>query len=234
MDTGQREYRKHKSMPRAFQVLLGGQTLLVAVRLGTVNSDYPWAPWFKAGIIVVLLLIFTWLLRLRGGRTVMGPDGVTTRGAVIRRHRTWPDLYDIRVEPTKAGRMAPEHSALAYGTDGRRLPLFFVDSRQCEDLLAEVEAIRTDGAAWRGMPWTRLPEMEERIRRQALRRDSWNWAIACAICSYLPAFFFVFWRLFHHEGSHPVLLLVWGPLAVLLASLALFVATESRRPARPV
>ncbi|MCX5008430.1 hypothetical protein OHB05_38320 [Streptomyces sp. NBC_00638] len=229
MDTGQREYRKRKSMPRALLVVLGVQTLLVTVKLGTVDSDRPWVPWLKAGSALVLLWMFTWLLvRLRVGRTIVGPDGVTTRGAVIRRHRAWPDLYDIRVEPTKAGAMAPEHSTLAYGTDGRRLPLFFVDSRQCDDLLAEVEAIRTDGAAWRGMPWTRLPEVEERIRRRALRRDSWNWAFIGMMCSYLPALFFFFWR----QDGHAVLYFVWGPLAVLLAGLTLFVATESRRPNR--
>ncbi|WP_406376225.1 PH domain-containing protein [Streptomyces sp. NBC_00647] len=218
-------------MPRALLVFLGVQTLLVTGRLGAIDSDRPWAPWLKAGSVLALLLMYTWLLvRMRFGRTIVGPDGVTTRGAVMRRHRAWPDLYDIRVEPTKAGAMAPEHSTLAYGTDGRRLPLFFVDSRQCDDLLAEVEAIRTDGAAWRDRPWIRLPEVEEKIRRRALRRDSWNWAFICMICSYVPALFFVFWRLFHHEEGHPVLFFVWGPLAVLLACLTLFVATESRRP----
>ncbi|WP_151774300.1 hypothetical protein [Streptomyces abyssomicinicus] len=233
MDRGQREYRKRKSMPRSWKVVLGFYVLWVTVNLGTLDNDRPWMPWLKAGVIVALLLMFTWLLaRLRVGHTFIGPDGVTTRGAVIRRHRAWPDLYDIRVEPTPAGRWSPDHSTLAYGMDGRRLPLFFVDSQQCDDLPAEVEAIRTDGAAWRDMPWTRLPEVEEKIRRRALRRASWNRAFICMLCSYLPALFLVVWRVFHGEDGHPALFLVWGPLAVLLACLTLFVAMESRRPAR--
>jgi hypothetical protein len=212
---------------------LGGQLLLMTVKLITVDSDRTWKLWFKAGAAFAVLLVLTWMLvRLRVGRTFVGPDGVTTRGAMIRRHRAWPDLYDIRVEPNPARSWIPGHSTLAYGMDGRRLPLFFVDSQQCDDLPAEVEAIRTDGAAWRDMPWTCLPEVEEKIRRRALRRASWNRAFICMVWSYLPALFLVLWRVFHDEDGHPVLFLVWGPLAVLLACLTLFVATESRRPAR--
>ncbi|WP_158690562.1 hypothetical protein [Streptomyces sp. 142MFCol3.1] len=205
----------------------------MTLRLSAIDNDRTWVPWLKAGIVFALLLMIIWMLvRLRVGRTLVGPDGVTTRGAVIRRHRAWPDLYDIRVGPAPAGRWNPEHVTFAYGMDGRRLPLFFVDSQQCDDLPTEVEAIRVDGAAWRDMPWPRLPEVEEKIRRRALRRASLNRAFICMMCSYLPALLLVLWRFFHHEDGHPVLFFVWGPLAVLLACLTLFVATESRRPAR--
>ncbi|MET9127794.1 hypothetical protein [Streptomyces sp. NPDC004528] len=232
MDRGQREYRKHKSIPRASKVILACWMLLTAAKLIGLDSDDPWAAWFRVGMFFALVVLFIWLLvRLQVGRTLIGPAGVTTRGAVISRHRAWPDLYDIRVEPNPAGPRSPtSHLTWAYCTDGRRLPLFFVDSRQCDDLPAEVEAIRTDGAAWRGTPWTRLPEVEERIRSRALRRASWNRAFICMLYSYLPALVLVLWRVFHGEDSHPVLCLVWGPLAVLFACLTLFAVTESRRP----
>lgn len=234
VDRGQREYRKRRSMPRATKVILVCWMLLTAVKLIGLDSDHPWPAWFEAGMVFALLVLFIWLLvRLRVGRTLVGPAGVTTRGAVISRHRAWPDLYDIRIEPNPAGLRSPAHLTSAYCMDGRRLPLFFLDSRQCDDLPAEVEAIRTGGAAWRGMPWTRLPEVEERIRRRAMRWIIWNRAFICMLYSYLPALFVVLWRVSHGEDSHPALCLVWGPLVVLLACLSLFVVRESRRPSRP-
>lgn len=228
-----REYRKRKSLPKVWWALVLTQLLLMAVRLAAIDNRPAWLPWAMAGCGLVLLAMLIWLaIRLRNGRTFVGPDGVTTRGAAIRRHRAWSAVYDIRVHPNRGGAMAPRHSTWAYGTDGRRMPLFYVDDRQCDDLLAEVTAIRAAGAAWRGTPWTTLPETEERIRRRGLRRADRSLAVICMMCSYLLTVPFLLWRLGHGQDGHPLVFLLWEPLAVLVGCLALFRAVESRRPFR--
>ncbi|MFG2300725.1 hypothetical protein [Actinacidiphila glaucinigra] len=228
-----REYRKRKGLPWAWWVFILAQLLLVALRLDDTGKQPGWPLWLMAGGALALLSMCIWLaVRLSNGRTWVGPGGVTTRGALIHRHRDWLAIYDIRMHPNRTGAMVPKRSTWAYGTDGRRLPLFFVDDRHCDDLLEEVAAIRAAGAAWRGTPWTTVPEAEERIRRRALRRESRDWAFVCMMYSYLLTLPLFCWRISHGQDGRPLLLLLWGPLSVLLTCLTLLRSTEQWRPTR--
>jgi hypothetical protein len=121
--------------------------------------------------ISVILPVFIIYLALREvrGRTLLGPDGITAKGALRVRRIAWADIHDIRPEPSKD---RPLWVVRVYDRSGRRFVLPHVNNEQVDDP-AEVEAIIDAWKARRGPDWAPLPGTEAAIALQAARRKAW-------------------------------------------------------------
>lgn len=174
--------------------------------------------WADAAVAAIVVAFLTWtsLFHWRG-RTIAGPDGITTRGALRVRRVAWPDVYDIRIEPVpNQPADGPVFLTYLYGDDGRRTRLPFLDDWQLPGfygLRAEVGALREAAALWRGTAWERRPEVEERIRRRAGHRKAWQRTMTGTFVVLLFMLVALFVEALSGVTVRPVLLLVCVPAA---------------------
>jgi hypothetical protein len=119
-------------------------------------------------VILPVFIIYLVLREVRG-RTLLGPAGITAKGALRVRRIAWADIHDIRPEPSKD---SPLWVVRVYDRTGRRFVLPHVNNEQVDDP-AEVEAIIDAWRVRRGPDWAPLPGTEAAIRLQAARRKAW-------------------------------------------------------------
>ncbi|MGW1027628.1 hypothetical protein ACWD4J_28680 [Streptomyces sp. NPDC002577] len=218
------EYRKRRKNPKSWLIWIGIMGANFVIQISRIEPTGPWMAFVLSCVLLVVAAYARLVLFIRRGCTLVGPDGITARGAVFERKQFWHDIYDIRVEPAArgGGPWAPQWITYLYGMDGRRFHLPYIDDRQLETTFhSEVEAIRTAGADCRGMPWDRRPEVEARIRRRAGHRKAWERAWIGALVVFSCMFVLFLALLFTTQVRPEPQLLLWIPLAsfVVLAAL---------------
>ena len=122
-------------------------------------------------VILPVFIIYLVLREVRG-RTLLGPDGITAKGALRVRRIAWADIHDIRPEPSK-NQSTPLWVVRVYDRTGRRFVLPHVNNEQIDDP-AEVEAIIDAWRVRRGPDWAPLPGTEAAIKLRAARRKAWT------------------------------------------------------------
>ena len=216
----EREYSRRRKMSRGRFValcILQGNFALHMARPDSIPGRY------RLLAVALMALLGVWaILTARRGRTTVGADGVSTRGAFRVRRWAWHDIYDLRVE-TNPGQRSADVKSLTYLYDngGRRARLPHLDDWQLPDLWAEVADLHTASARHRGMTWERRPAVEVRIRERAAHRKAQERAITGALIVFFAAIGYVVWETTTDGDPHPFLLLFCAPLAAyaLLAPL---------------
>ncbi|MPY30832.1 PH domain-containing protein [Streptomyces adustus] len=172
--------------------------------------------WGRAVYVALMVAIVGWAwLQHARGRTRVGADGITVRGALRERHVPWSDIYDIRAEPFRNRRLdGPLLFAYLYRHDGRRTPLRQMDDWQVADFAAEFEELRGTAVRHRATAWERRPETEELIRLRAGRRRAWEHSVTGALIALAAMFPVMIVRVVIGAAVHPFLLFVCVPAAV--------------------
>ncbi|MFG2371307.1 PH domain-containing protein [Streptomyces sp. NPDC048504] len=216
----EREYSRRRKMSRGRFVALcivQGNFALQMARPDIIPGRY------RLLAVALMALLGVWaILTARRGRTTVGADGVTTRGAFRVRRWAWHDIYDLRVETNPGQRRADVKSlTYLYDNDGRRARLPHLDDWQLPDLWAEVADLHTASARHRGMTWERRPAVEVRIRERVAHRKAQERAITGALIVFFAGLAYLLWEIFTDADPHPFLLLLCAPLAAyaLLAPL---------------
>ncbi|MBK3578239.1 PH domain-containing protein, partial [Streptomyces sp. MBT65] len=147
MDEGgiEREYRKRRKVPRGWLASLGGLTVM---NLSYLTRPMSGPDWLKFVLLAALLAVVArGILFMRRGRTLVDAHGITVRGALVERRRSWHDIYDIRVQPIpKAPSYGRKWLVHLYVGDGHRFLLPHVDDWQLDDPRAEVDELRAVAA----------------------------------------------------------------------------------------
>lgn len=226
----EREYRKRRKVPRGWLVSLGG---LMVMNLSYLTRPMAGPDWLKLVLLAALLAIGArGILFLRRGRTLVDVHGITVRGALVERRRSWHDVYDIRVQPVpKAPAYARKWLVHLYDTDGHRFLLPHVDDWQLDDPAAEVDELRAVAARHRGMAWEPRPAIEARILRWAAHRKAWERAFISTLTVFICTL--VLWVVLVVTTDDPptLLLLLWIPLASFALLAAFLHWRASRAPA---
>ncbi|WP_405841441.1 PH domain-containing protein [Streptomyces sp. NBC_01518] len=228
----EREYRRRRKMARGRFVglcVLQGNFVLQMARPDSLPARQ------KLVAVALMAMVYVWaILTVRRGRTIVGADGVTTRGAFRVRRWAWHDIYDLRVETNPGQRSADIKSfTYLYDNDGRRARLPHLDDWQFPDLWAEVADLHTAAARHRGMTWERRPAVEVRIRERAAYRKAQARAFTGTVIVFFAALAYLLWEVFTDADPHPFLLLLCVPLATyaLLAVLFRWRCTRALAPA---
>ncbi|WP_329316210.1 PH domain-containing protein [Streptomyces sp. NBC_01262] len=184
-----REYRLRKwPPPNRFLIV----PFLVLIAIQHATSPMPLTVADVAVSVILPVCVVYLVLREVRGRTLLGPDGITVKGALRVRRIAWADIHDIRPEPVKKG---PPWVVRVYDRAGRRFVLPHVNDEQVDDP-AEVEAIIDAWKARRGPDWAPLPGTEAAIRLEAARRKAWMWAgivgIVVMVCTFVVSIGLVF------------------------------------------
>lgn len=168
---------------------LAGPAVWVFLVLLRVTSPGPAGRTDAAVLVLLTGIVLVTVVQALRGATVVGPDGITTRGA-IRQHRlAWAEIYDIRLESPAGGpvRYPAPWVVRIYDRTGRRYRLPNVDGEQL-DSPADAEAIRIAWTAERGPEWVASPESEAGILWWAARRKAWERAAFAALFCALGLF----------------------------------------------
>ncbi|MER6570662.1 PH domain-containing protein [Streptomyces sp. NPDC001093] len=183
MDEGgsARVYRRQRRRPR--QAALLPFLFLGNAVLQTIRTRHDLPIWWAPVALAALVAVGVWgALSEWRAHTVVTARGITRQGPLRARTWAWSTVYDIRIENTGNQRLNvhPRWPAHLYDSEGRRFLLPQINEWQLDDPYAEVAALRE--AAWRyGMPYGLRAETEERILRQAGRRQGWQWASVAAV-----------------------------------------------------
>ncbi|MFD4558545.1 PH domain-containing protein [Streptomyces sp. NPDC058469] len=226
----EREYSRQRKASRRRLVglwIVQGNFVLQMARPDSVPARY------RLLAVVLMAMLGVWaILAVRRGRTTVGADGVTTRGAFRVRRWAWHDIYDLRVEANPGQRSAdPRSLTYLYDNDGRRARLPYVDDWQLPDLWAEVADLHTANARHRGMTWERRPAVEVRIRERAAQRKARLRAVPGTVIVFFAAFAYLLWEVFTDADPHPFLLLLCVPLTAYALLAAFFHWRSTRAPA---
>ncbi|MFJ9376006.1 PH domain-containing protein [Streptomyces sp. NPDC101455] len=218
----EREYSRRRKISRgrfvALCIVEGNFALQMARPDNTIPARY------KLLAVALMALLSVWaILTVRRGRTTVGTDGVSARGAFRVRRWAWHDIYDLRVETNPGQRSADiKLFTYLYENDGRRARLPHLDDWQLPDLWAEVAGLHTAAARHRGMIWERRPGVEVRIRERAEHRKAQLRAATGAMIVFVAAFVYLMWEIFTDADPHPFLLLLCVPLAAYALLAILF------------
>ncbi|MGW0837024.1 PH domain-containing protein [Streptomyces prunicolor] len=228
----EREYSRRRKMSRGRFVALcivQGNFALQMARPDSIPGRY------RLLAVALMALLGVWaLLAVRRGRTTVGADGVSTRGAFRVRRWAWHDIYDLRVE-TDPRRRSTDVKSLTYlyENDGRRAHLPHLDDWQLPDVWAEVADLHTAAARHRGMTWERRPATEVRIRERAAHRKARERAAVGAMLVLFTAIGYLVWTVTVDDG-HRLLaffLLPGAPLTAYALLVTFFRLRSSRTPA---
>ncbi|AZM49845.1 hypothetical protein DMB38_32320 [Streptomyces sp. WAC 06738] len=183
-------------LPRTYRISAAqAGAMITAVGLASVAGvvpvllveDVPWQIRVAAGQAVLLLAVFLVRGALRCATTA-DEAGVRVRGVVRQRSLAWAQIQDLRIEPNPgAGTQshAPEVLTCAYGPDGSRLPLPYLDDRHV-DVDREVAALRAHWERLRGAGWAQDPAAAARIDRLVARRSAMVVGFAWTFVSFFP------------------------------------------------
>ncbi|MFF0725378.1 PH domain-containing protein [Streptomyces sp. NPDC004134] len=222
-------------LPRTYRISAAqAGAMITAVALASVAGviplllveDVPRQVRVAAGGAVLLLVVFLVRGALRCATTA-DEEGIKVRGVVRQRALAWAQIQDLRIEPNPgAGTQshAPEILTCAYGPDGSRLQLPYLDDRHV-DVDREFHALCADWERLRGEDWTPDPAAADRIDRLAARRSAMVVAFAWTFVSFFPLVVLMLLPLF---VSLPDLLeTVLAPYTVMGAGLPLVFAVTA-------
>ncbi|MEU6275285.1 PH domain-containing protein [Streptomyces populi] len=181
-----REYRISRS--RRLTILTVLVTGTVSVAKGLLKLDgLPTS--FTYPFLVAWAALMGWLFytTLRSSTTA-DLEAIHVRGVFRQRLLAWQDIQDIRAEgnPAAARRVsAPEVLVYAYGRDGRRMLLPFLDNLHV-DVGREVGVLREAWEELRGADWAPNVEAAVRIDRGAARRGALMAGFSAAMFAFIP------------------------------------------------
>ncbi|MFJ4467804.1 PH domain-containing protein [Streptomyces sp. NPDC089424] len=168
-----------------------------------------------------------WLLWAVGRcATTADVKALRVRGLVTRRHLAWEDIQALRVEPNPGAGAASNAANVivsAYGRDGRRLILPFVDDRHV-NVEREFAVLQALWFQLRGADWRPDAEAARHIERQTARQSALGCGVAAMFLSIIPITGISLLTVFF-DMPEIVNTLVWpwiflvGPPAVLLLTM---------------
>ncbi len=167
------------SLPREYRGKSGQTTgVFVLAGLGTLAASLPVlmeegiSIWARILVPVALVALFGWLIHAsRHCVTAVDLKGIQVRGYKGRKRLPWEEIQDIRAEPHPGAGMqqgVPNIISYAYGRDGSRLQLIYVDDNHVR-VEREVELMRAAWLELRGSKWEPSAEGARRISRRAAR-----------------------------------------------------------------
>ncbi|MBJ6613784.1 PH domain-containing protein [Streptomyces sp. I4(2020)] len=169
--------------------------MIVAVVLATVGGLFPvWVDeeipgWVKWLLTLALAALFAWLVTQSvRAATVADASGLHVRGLMRTRRLTWSEIQDIRVEANHGAAMnrnAPRLVSYAYGPNGGRVQLMYVDDSHV-DLEREVGFLRRVWEEQRGDAWAPDDGVANRIGQGEARRLAVMSGISWAMLSLIP------------------------------------------------
>ncbi|GGY24751.1 hypothetical protein GCM10010363_01070 [Streptomyces omiyaensis] len=183
------------ALPRTYGIKPGRmKAMLAAAGVGLPLSLVPLlteedAPGWVKWLVTLLVLAFVgWIARAaRKLSTSADLKGIRVRGFVRDRRIAWEDIQDIRAVPNPAAGMAqgaPGVISYAYGRDGGRIQLFYVDDNHVR-VEREVAALRAAWEELRGADWTEDARAAEAIGRRDAREGGLMRALGWATASVL-------------------------------------------------
>lgn len=179
----EREYGRRRALSVSWWQI--GVTTVIGgnIVLQVTTNPYASTLWYVSVLAaIVLARVVVAVLYRQRGRTVVGPQGITTRDALQTHTWTWHDIYDIRAELNANGRFAKAQlTTYVYDNDGRRTRLPYFDDWQLPDFHTELADLRAVSALHRGMDWELRPETEDRIRRRVRNSKVWGAVYVAAI-----------------------------------------------------
>ncbi|MFD5542344.1 PH domain-containing protein [Streptomyces sp. NPDC127079] len=234
----EREYRRRRKPPLAYLVLPGLLVMNALIQTSRVSGDGGgdgsgrWGP-PVFGVLLVLAVTRVALEQFRA-HTRVTAAGITAQGPVRARTWAWSEIYDIRVEqaPRGSGRAAPQWLTYLYDFQGRRFLLWQLNEWQLDDPYAEVAELCLAAAPLRSFTWERRPDVEERIRRGAVRRRAWLWGVYGGLGSVFLMLVVSFGLIVAGRSDHPFLLIVCVPVAAGVVLGAALQGYWSVRPPR--
>lgn len=222
-------------LPRTYRISAAqAGAMITAVSLASVVGiipvllvkDIPWQIRVAAGGAILLLVVFLVRGALRCATTA-DEEGIRVRGVVRQRSLGWADIQDLRVEPNPGAGMqnhAPQVLTYAYGPDGSRLQLPYLDDRHV-DVDREVAALRAHWERLRGAGWAHSPAAAARIDRHAARQIAMMAGFAWTCLSFIPLVVLMLLPLF--VSLPGTLETVLAPYTVMGAGLPLVFAVTS-------
>ncbi|MFI0960047.1 PH domain-containing protein [Streptomyces sp. NPDC021080] len=181
-----REYRMSRSRRRAVLVVIVTGTAGVAKGLLDLDG-LPTS--FTYPFLVAWAAFMGWLFytTLRSS-TSADLDAIHVHGVFKQRRLAWEDIQDIRAERNPAAARkdtAPKVLVYAYGRDGRRMPLPFVDDLNV-NVGHEVGVLLEAWEELRGADWAPNAEAAVRIDRRAARRGALTAGFSAAMLAFIP------------------------------------------------
>jgi len=184
------------ALPREYRMTGGRRAAYVAaVTVGTVSVlASVLGPGLPAGVtlpfVVVWLASMGWLMYAAlHASTAADIKAIHVRGLVRRRRLAWPDIQDIRAEVNPSAAMqgnAPKVLVHAYGRDGSKVLLLFVDDRHVPHLRYEVEMLQALWRQLRGADWAPDPAAAVLIERHVARHAAMTTGCAATAMGAIP------------------------------------------------
>ncbi|MFB7243687.1 hypothetical protein CW362_02690 [Streptomyces populi] len=208
-----REYRMNRSRELTFLVVIVTGTVSVAKALFDADGlstafTYP----FLVAWAALMGRLFRTTLH---SSTTADLEAIHVRGVFRRRRPAWEDIQGIRAErnPTAARKdTAPAVLVYAYGRDGRRMLLPFLDNLHV-NVANEVGALVEAWEELRGADWAPSAEAAVRIDRHAARRGALTAGLSAAMPAFVPLTVLMLLPLFVDMPGWPGSVL--QPLAVI-------------------
>ncbi|MGW1540047.1 hypothetical protein ACWCPM_07240 [Streptomyces sp. NPDC002309] len=181
-----REYRISPAQVRAMVTASAGGAIPALISLWVLD-DLPPVARALGGVLLVALL--AWLLwSARRCATTADVKALRVRGILLRRRLSWEDLQELRVEPNP-GALTQGHAAnvlvCAYGRDGRRLVLPYVDDRHV-DVEREFAVLEEIWVRLRGADWAPDPAAAVHIDRTTARQAALGCGVGAMFLSIVP------------------------------------------------
>ncbi|MFD6074828.1 PH domain-containing protein [Streptomyces hydrogenans] len=215
------------SLPRTYRIKPGKMTAVyIAAGLGLpaalipLYSEESIPGWVKWLVTWAVLGFVGWIAyAARKLSTTADRQGIRVRGFFRQRRIAWADVQDIRAVPNPSAAMGqgqPQVISYAYGRDGRRVQLYYLDDHHVH-VEREIEALRAAWQRLRGEDWTEDAAAARRIDRRSAREINLLRAMSWSMFSVL-AFTVLFVVLLLTDnvflGSEWILI---GPVLVFLA-----------------
>ncbi|MFD5573688.1 PH domain-containing protein [Streptomyces cadmiisoli] len=218
-----REYRISRAQVRALVTASIGGAIPVLIPLWVLD-DLPLLARTVCSILLVTLL--TWLIwSARRCATTADIKALRVRGVLLRRNLAWEDVQELRIEPNPGALTqsnAPSVVVCAYGRDGRRLLLPYIDDHHV-NVEREFATLQTIWFRLRGSDWAPDPAAAVLIDRSDARQSALGCGIGAMFLSIIPVTLIALLPLF---VDMPEILstLAW-PWAFLIGPPAVFLLT---------
>ncbi|MEU2625032.1 PH domain-containing protein [Streptomyces sp. NPDC007157] len=185
----ERVYRRRRRLPGRYFLAAGAAIGVALLRVYTDDSELRRWGALGIGLLLVTVLVMVPLNQYRA-HTRVTAHGVTAQWALRARTWAWREVYDIRVERVPGngtGTTYPEWVAYLYDFQGRRFTLPQLNNWQLDDPYAEVTDLCLAAVPYRGLDWTRRPDIEEQIVRRIARGKTWAVVAALALVALIVA-----------------------------------------------
>ncbi|MFJ6410960.1 PH domain-containing protein [Streptomyces hydrogenans] len=215
------------SLPRTYRIKPGKMTAVyIAAGLGLPAALIPlygeesipgWVKWLVTWAVLGFVGWIAYAARRLS--TTADRQGIRVRGFFRQRRIAWADVQDIRAVPNPSAAMGqgqPQVISYAYGRDGRRVQLYYLDDHHVH-VEREIEALRAAWQRLRGEDWTEDAAAARRIDRRSAREITLLRAMSWSMFSVLAfTVLFVVLLLTDNVFLGPEWILI-GPVLVFLA-----------------